>query len=223
MLFDQHVPFLFYAKLKGFAPELIIDCGSNAGDWSNIAREIYPDPRIVMIDPVEVTLPNGKSPHEIKNSLKINACLWSSEGTKDFYFAPDKHTASTLFPETFSEEIISKEFKKITAKTNTLDNLISPLTSKNILLKFDIQGSELEAMKGGKGVLSETEIIICEVSFNPPKPTVGFLQVANWLDVNNFTIFEIFPCDYRAGFGHRNQADAVFVKKDKVDKYLIKQ
>jgi FkbM family methyltransferase len=48
-----------------------------------------------------------------------------------------------------------------------LDDLAAELTLKPpYLLKLDVQGAEIQALRGAKGVLAETSVVVCEADMN---------------------------------------------------------
>ena len=63
----------------------------------------------------------------------------------------------------------TKYLEEITVEVDKLDNLILPHDiSKPALLKIDIEGFELHALKGAKETLKYVDVIIIEVSCNNP-------------------------------------------------------
>ena len=53
---------------------------------------------------------------------------------------------------------------EIRVKTTTLDSLKFEALERPILMKLDIEGREIEALKGGRTLLSHTEMLIAELS-----------------------------------------------------------
>ena len=49
----DHATFLKKLKKDKFYPETIIDIGANQGEFSELGRNIYPDSKILMIEPNE--------------------------------------------------------------------------------------------------------------------------------------------------------------------------
>ena len=80
------------------------------------------------------------------------------------------------------------------------------------MLWLDLQGAELQALKGGEHLLSKVSVIITEVEFselyeNQPL----YKEIKSWLEDHGFVLIGgtfKFPKDRNQHFG-----DAVFVKK----------
>ena len=81
-----------------------------------------------------------------------------------------------------------------------------------ILLKLDLQGYELEALKGAKSILPKCEYVLTEVEFkasNQDEPTFADLQ--EYLAKYGFRF--IHPVAFsRDEFGEISQMDALFQK-----------
>ena len=96
------------------------------------------------------------------------------------------------------------------------DEVISRLTRESIdILKIDVQGYELQVLKGAISSLKSIEIIIVEVSFleiyqNCPLAN----KLIQFLDNLNFQIFDIVDFKYRPLDSNLFQVDMFFIKKD---------
>ena len=90
------------------------------------------------------------------------------------------------------------------------------ILSKNNLLKLDVQGSELDILKGLKEKINIFEAIILETSvrrLNKSSPL--FITIINFMYKNNFIFFDI--CDLKRLDGKNStliQFDALFIRKN---------
>jgi hypothetical protein len=90
------------------------------------------------------------------------------------------------------------------------------ILSKNNLLKLDVQGSELDILKGLKEKINIFEAIILETSvrrLNKSSPL--FITIINFMYKNNFIFFDI--CDLKRLDGKNStliQLDALFIRKN---------
>ena len=68
----------------------------------------------------------------------------------------------------------------------TLDTLVERFALKPpFLLKLDLQGGELAALRGGQTMLSETDTIICETANDE------FPSICEFLTARNFGLFDL--------------------------------
>ena len=103
-------------------------------------------------------------------------------------------------------------------KTTTLKLILSEkkISSKNNLLKLDVQGSELDILKGLDNKIDTFEAIILETSvrrYNKSSPL--FIKVINFMYKNNFIFYDL--CDLKRLDGTNStlvQFDALFISKN---------
>lgn len=212
MLFNEQFPVLAHFKSKGFEPKTIIDCGSHVGDWARMVQFLYPNTPIHLIDILDITRPDGsKADSDIVNRVNHYGALDEKPGEKILYHSETYPALTTLYKDTWNPE---ETFVPICVPTTTLDTIFETATIEApILLKLDIQGGELAAIKGGKKkVLPKTDVIVCEgsyKSFNSGGPDLR--ETINELWELGFDLFEIVKCDFRTVLGPLFQCDAFFV------------
>lgn len=197
-------------KDRGYEPDLIIDAGAYIGNWTKSMILIYPNSKYFLFESIGYP--------ELRNmaneSIKIFNVTLDSEPRKRNWYQM-KNTGDSLFRENSKAfdncDIIEKE-------TTTLDNQIGEHNFKNILLKIDCQGSELDILRGCKDVLIKTDFIIMETPFfgewNEGAPK--FVDCINFMDKIGFTPYEIAE-EGRANLDGTNyliHLDMIFIRKN---------
>ena len=86
---------------------------------------------------------------------------------------------------------------------------------KTILLKVDVQGFELEVLKGAEEIMENIEVVLLEVSFfRFLKGAPDFYEVITYMKSIGYVVYDIIsginrPLDFALG-----QKDLVFVKEN---------
>jgi len=146
----------------GFNPNTAVDVGAYKGVWTIMFKSIFPDAEVLMIEPQEqkqriletVASRFDKTVH-LDNSL-----LGAVEGLKVDFF--EMETASSVF-----EENSPYTRRTVQKKLTTLDRVVStkcPNWNRVDFIKLDVQGYELEVLKGSLKNLKEIEFIYLEAS-----------------------------------------------------------
>ena len=130
----------------------VLDIGAAAGDWSGHVKEFNPDAKFTLIEP------NKLHNERLKSLGKVhNVYLSDSVKEKVFYVCQDP------FQQTgngFYEERSNVPFKKTIVKTTKLDQVVDETYD---LIKLDVQGAELEVIKGGMITIQKAKWLQIEI------------------------------------------------------------
>jgi len=146
-------------KLRNIEPTGFIDVGAHFGETNHIIRSIYPDKRIVSFEA------NPECEHILKQqNIEYIICLLGKEN-KDvsFYINPDNRTSTgcSIYKE---ESHFFENAEKIMLQMYRLDEIV-PADAKLNFLKMDVQGAEIDVLKGATKLLHTIQYIYLEVSF----------------------------------------------------------
>ena len=209
--------FLEDIKQRRFNPKLILDVGANNAGWSETVKEIFPSATIILIEPLTEFKPAIEKylKHHPSDNVVFKA-IGSKIENKEITVTTGYLDASTFLYEQLDEKSI---YKKRAIDVTSIDELLKEQKiSAPDIIKLDIQGYEMEALKGANSTFGKTELYIIEVSLFP------FINKEREL-IDDIIIFmkERGYCIYDfGGFLRRNydgalaQCDICFVKKDSI-------
>ena len=145
----------------------LIDVGSNKGQFSLLVRSFFPDIKIHSFEPQLNELNIQKKILGQKNVNYYNLALGSEEKVLNFYITKRKDSSSLLKPnQKINKNKIYDTNEVLEINVNKLDSLISNCEIiRPSILKLDVQGYELEVLKGAPNILKYIDYIITEVSF----------------------------------------------------------
>ena len=208
---DTNVEFcLRKLKEKGFAPENVVDCGAYVGNWTRMVKRNFPGANILMIEPQQDKKPLlAQVQNEFPGTVDYVQCLLGPESKPAVAFF-EMESGSSVLP-----ELTNVPRKTVALRMTTLDDVLRERKiAKATFLKLDVQGYELEVLKGAKEALKNAEVILLEVSFllyNQSGPL--FHEVVDFMKIHGFLVYDICPLQ-RWADNTPFQADVFFVKND---------
>ena len=149
---------------------IVMDIGANIGIYTILLSHIYPKAKIIAIEASPTIFEMLKSNCKLNNLLfpsrsnvlLINKAISDKDDiTTEFY---EKHSMSTMLKEfltNLSSTILTNqdELNKRVVRTITIDNLVETIGVNEIsLLKIDVEGAEVLALKGAIKTLTHKKI-----------------------------------------------------------------
>lgn len=143
-------------RLAGISTNVIWDVGAHQGNWTREVEGYCPNSRFILFEPNKVH--NGflvSVGHEFHNLL-----LGRHSGKIKFY--SHGGTGDSTFPE-YDENLKKRKAFRM-ERVFTIDELVQDASKfpKPDILKLDVQGAELEVLKGGEKTLIDTGVVLME-------------------------------------------------------------
>jgi len=145
---------LLQLKSVGFDPATVIDIGANVGEWTRMCKRLWPQASVLMIEPLpkcEAVL--ARLAAELPGVRYQGVLLGANDRAAVSLHCCD--TASSVLPEHEAEH------PTLDMPMVRLDDCAAGAQ----LLKLDVQGYELEVLKGGPKALSAAEVVLLEGNF----------------------------------------------------------
>jgi FkbM family methyltransferase len=200
---------------RGLTCKTILDVGAHKTSWSRMAKEVYPEANFVLIEPqIEMKEDLERFCEEFKGSVYFLAGAGAEKGTLRLTIWDDSY-GSTFALE--PDENLKKTRKQREVEIITIDDLINSSKIDNPeLIKLDIQGFELEALKGAQKTFGYTEVYILEVSLFQfwSDNTPIFSDVVNFMLERDYVVYDFAGFWRRPLDGALGQCDVCFVKRN---------
>ena len=188
----------------------VFDVGAALGDWSRECAKTFPEARYLLVEPL----------HEFSAALaRVTASLSAAEHVRVAAAAADGDLSFNVHADLVGSSVYreaegaSVDGVPRTVPAVSLDTLARERKAVGpYLLKVDVQGAELEVLRGGQHVLRETQAVILEVSF------IEFFdggslahEVIAEMSNRGFVVYDILDLIDRPLDGTLAQANVVFV------------
>lgn len=174
---------------KGFNPKVIYDIGACVMHWTNCTKPVWPDAQYILFDAM------GAAEFLYKESgHEYNIGVLSDQDNKliKFYENPLQPGGNSYYQENPEHTFGNCVFPEETAVLKTAMTLDTVVAKKGYplpnLIKMDVQGAELDIIKGSPKVIGHCNHLILElqhVDFNKGAPQVN--EVREYLSTIGFT------------------------------------
>jgi len=198
-------------RKNGFIPRTIIDIGAHRGEWSKQVSRIFPKARLYLIeaDPTQNSTLTEVARELEGSTAYIQALVGADSATDVPYFLMGSGSSvlseKTTFPRT-----------RIALPMTTVDALLGAVDlTPAIFMKLDVQGYELEVLRGSSNTLRHVEVVLMEVSlleYNEGAPLLA--EVVLFMKSIRFVAFDICGGLRRQSDGALFQMDVIFVRED---------
>jgi FkbM family methyltransferase len=194
-----HITNTITAAAKYIKPEhVILDLGGFIGSTAKEFAESFPQNQVYVFEPLPDNIKKiEKISAEYKNITIVPKAV-GNISSKVFINKSANISSSSIFPlnadpnsPIFSGNLQVTEQLEI--ETIALDDFLPANTHVGIM-KLDVQGYELNALKGALRTLKNTDFIVVEVvNHDYYKGGAKYYEIDQYLRENNFVISDIYP------------------------------
>jgi FkbM family methyltransferase len=142
---------------------VVFDVGANVGDWTAEALFINPRAQYHLFEPSPTTLQSLEKRAFPGNVIVNNAGLGAAEGEMDLFVFGDGLGANSLYDRRGTDAV---EQRRERVRITTLDAYCAGRTIDRIdFLKIDVEGHELEVLRGAAGLLQARRIGVIQFEY----------------------------------------------------------
>ncbi|MFV8342087.1 FkbM family methyltransferase [Flavobacterium sp. XS2P39] len=211
----DYLLFNFYDTLKkiGFTPSHIVDIGANHGAWTREALRHFPEAYYTLLEPQNWLKDSFQHILDVNSKVQFYPVgAGEKEGSFPFTIVDRDDSCSFRYTQ---EEAKVAGFKQIEIPVVTLNGLLSnsewPIPD---IIKIDAEGLDIEVLKGASDFFGKTEIFMVEAGVVNKSFDNSFLKLINFMDENNYRLFEITDINRPFQLKVLWLVELVFVKKD---------
>jgi FkbM family methyltransferase len=160
-------PSIEHAHLRRLGLAFVVDVGANRGQFAKVILSECPDAVVVCIEPVPSA---ARCLDELKSShrLHVHMCaVGADHDTATFYVTEDDDSSSLLPVGRTQHDLYGTSTEsEVQVRVERLDDLVAvDDLAHPSLLKIDVQGTELDVLRGAGDLLRSLDYIYVECSF----------------------------------------------------------
>jgi FkbM family methyltransferase len=197
----------------------VLDIGAHRGEFSSALRTYLPDASITAFEPLPDCYDALAARMSARGPFRAHRiALGATDGETAFYRSSFSK-ASSLLPMAERHE---REFpwssggRTLSVAVRTLDSVAEGLDlTRRCLMKIDVQGAELQVLKGAIRVLEGIDYVVVETSFvKLYEGQADFADVYEFLSSRQFRFAGVWDQLRSREDGAVLQADALFCRDD---------
>ncbi len=151
----------------------VLDVGANAGQFAGEMRPRFPRATFHCFEPTPTAFDQlSQWAATQQRVIPVQRALGDQPGSLEMNVHEEHNTSSSLLPTTALCETIwpyTAAQRKVTIEVQCLDEYVAGLSTPledNILLKLDVQGYEIQVLRGAPSLLRRVRACICEISLD---------------------------------------------------------
>ncbi len=194
---------------RGFSPAHILDVGAYRGDFARECLRLWPHARISCFEPLEARAAEIEAIARMHANVHLHRCLVGAT-VRDRVALNEAETASSVLAEWQPNQFRTSEHRM-----ETLDHILASAAGPAPdFLKIDVQGYELEVLKGAEQARRPLQAILTEVNLLDIHQDVPLLdELVAWCAARDWVTYDVAGLTRRPLDSALWQVDLIFVPR----------
>lgn len=206
--------FLAFLQERGFVPGFAVDVGAHRGHWTEMLKGIFPEAEVLLIEPQpELAGALDELCARLPGLRWVATAAGAREETRLQTIWEDLQGSSFLPRHDPAREARGEQRP---APVRRLDDLLAESGGRAPdLVKLDVQGFELEVLRGCPSIFGKTEVFVLETSLYAFLDDIPLLrEVIEFMAERGYEIYDIAGQIRRPIDGALGQLDIAFARRN---------
>jgi FkbM family methyltransferase len=200
--------------LSGLDCRTVVDIGANRGQFALVSRRCFPTARVISFEPLPVPAAKFRTVFSDDTQVTLHEAAIGPMSGNTAIHVSRRDDSSSLLPITATQAALFPETAEVATAVIRVATLREFISASDIqapaLLKLDVQGYELEALRGCEDLLGLFAYVYAECSFIELYSGQALAdEVIDWLRERGFKLRGVHNMEYDRN-GRAIQADFLF-------------
>jgi FkbM family methyltransferase len=192
---------------------VIVDGGANKGRIAEEFLAAFPKASLIAVEPIPALARKLRKRFAEANVRVIEAALGAAPGEAVLSVPQSRTLSSLLAPAAIRAKYPDRDFERAETVAVAVMRLDDIAPKGADILKLDLQGFELEALKGAKHILARIGLILTETAFTPLYDNQPlFPELEAFLTARGFRFARFYDA-FTSEDGQTLSADALFLNE----------
>jgi FkbM family methyltransferase len=186
-----------FALLRAFLKPgmVVVDVGSNIGDWARQALAIEPALQIYAFEPISHLFEALQTNLHGRPVVFANAALSDQIGEVDIYIDGDWSKSNSFFCRDFHRGGRKETINKLTGDAFVAEHRLEAID----FLKIDVEGAELKVLQGFRQTFARRQIDLCQLEYGATYLDAGILlrDIFSFAEEIGYGVAKLLPNELR--------------------------
>jgi len=211
---EGHVVDTILSKVLKKEPKVIFDVGANVGDYAILLAKRFKSSKIYCFEPIPANYKKLVNNTLSLTTINVQTAFGSSRGTFELYIGDHNMDGSmaTAYKKALDNVFqFAGETNSVTeCQVTTIDDFCAGKIDQIDFLKIDVEGHELEVLKGASAMINSGKIQIIQFEFNEFNIFSKSFMWEFYDTLKQYDFYRIMPQDKLCPMGGYNSMLEIF-------------
>jgi FkbM family methyltransferase len=200
----------------GFSPRVVFDAGAYVGDWSGAFQQVFPGVRSFLMEPNPALRPAlDATARRLPGATVLPVAIGDKLGTTHLNIWENASDPLALQASSLLEHTRGEATHRAEVELLTLDAVASRYEVIPDVVKLDLQGAELAALRGAGTLLGRSELFIIEFGcLDAYQDRTTPRALLDCMDDHGYCLYDVVDLGYRRFDGALCSGDFFFLLRD---------
>jgi FkbM family methyltransferase len=207
---------LAHMRSLDFCPRVVFDAGAFVGDWSRAFQQVFPEAQSFLIEPNPALRASlDATARRLPGATVLSLAVGDKPGTTHLNVWENPSDPLALQASSLLDHTRGEPTQRAPVEVQTLDAIAARFDVLPDVVKLDLQGAELAALRGARTLLGRSELFIIEFGcLDAYQERTTPRALLDCMDDHGYCLYDVVDLGYRRFDGALCSGDFFFLLRD---------